>query len=64
MFVYDLKLQQKTPIIFLLQSGLVWEEKLCCKEFDLHADICNLGSGFLATDYRNFLYSPVTQGQT
>ena len=29
---------------------MVWEEKLCCEEFDLHADICNIGSGFLAND--------------
>ena len=27
---------------------MVWEEKLCCEEFDLHADICNIG--FLAND--------------
>ena len=37
--------------------------KLCYEEFDLHADICNLGSGFLATDYSSFLQSPGTQGQ-
>ena len=42
---------------------MVWEEKLCCEEFDLHADICNLGSGFLATDYMSFLKGPGTQGQ-
>ena len=42
---------------------MVWEEKLCSEEFDLHADICNLGSGFLATDYMSFLKSPGTQGQ-
>ena len=32
---------------------------ICCEEFDLHADICNLGSGFLATDY----LGQGTQGQ-
>ena len=32
-------------------------------EFDLHADICNVGSGFLATDYMSFLQSPGTEGQ-
>ena len=30
---------------------MAWEEKACCEEFDLHANIYNLGSGFLATDY-------------
>ena len=39
---------------------MAWEEKLCCEEFDLHADICNLGTGFLATDYMSFLQSPCT----
>ena len=33
------------------------------EEFDLHANICNLGSGFLATDYMNFVLNPGTQGQ-
>ena len=28
MFVSDLKLLQKTPIIYLIQSGMVWEGKL------------------------------------
>ena len=28
------------------------------EEFALHADICNLGSGFLATDYMSFLQNP------
>ena len=27
------------------------------EEFALHADMCNLGSGFLATDYMSFLQS-------
>ena len=27
------------------------------------ADLCNLGSGFLATDYMSFLHSPGNQGQ-
>ena len=31
-------------------------------EFAFHADICNLDSGFLETDY-NFLQSPGTRGQ-
>ena len=30
---------------------MVWDGKLCCDEFDLRADICNVGSDFLATDY-------------
>ena len=34
---------------------MVWEKKVCCEEFDLHADICNLGSDFLANDYMSFL---------
>ena len=38
---------------------MVWEEKVCCEEFDLHADICNLGSGFLAT---NFAENPCVKG--
>ena len=33
------------------------------KEFALHADIFNLGSGLLATDCMSFLQSPGTQGQ-
>ena len=49
MFICDLKLLQKTPIIYLIQSGIVW--KAICDELDLHADICNMGSAFLATDY-------------
>ena len=28
MFICDLMLQQKTPIIYLIQLGMVWEEKL------------------------------------
>ena len=31
--------------------------------FTLHADIGNLGSGFLATDYMSFLQSPEAQSQ-
>ena len=42
---------------------MVWEEKICCEKFDLHADICNLGSGFLVTDYMSVLKGPGTQGQ-
>ena len=41
---------------------MVWEGKLI-EEFAMHADICNLGSVFLATDYMSFLQSPGTQGQ-
>ena len=52
-----------TNNISYLQSGMVLEEKLCCVEFDLHADICNLGSGSLATYFMNFLKGPGTQGQ-
>ena len=61
--VCDLNLQQKTPIIYRIQSGMVWEGKLCCEELDLHADICNLGSCFPATYYMSFLQSQGTQGQ-
>ena len=41
MFICDLKLQQKTPIIY----SLVWfvRESLVCEEFALHVGICNLG---------------------
>ena len=43
----------------------VWFEKesLIGDEFALHANICILGSGFLATDRMSFLQSPGTQGQ-
>ena len=34
---------------------MVWDGKHCCEEFDLHADICNVGSGFMGTDYMRFL---------
>ena len=33
-------------------------------EFELHTDICNVSSGFLATDYMSFLQSKGTKGQT
>ena len=56
MFVCDLKLQKKTQIIYIIQFGIVW--------YSLHVDICNLGGGFLATDYMSFLQSPGIQGQT
>ena len=38
---------------------MVWEGKLSWlgDEFALHADICNLGSGFLAIDNTSFLQS-------
>ena len=42
---------------------MVWEGSSVSDEFALHTDICNLGSGFLATDYMSFLHSPGTQGQ-
>ena len=42
---------------------MVWEGKFVGEEFALHADICNLGSGFLAADYMSFLQSPGTQSQ-
>ena len=29
----------------------------------MHADICNLGSGFLVADYKSFVQSPGTLGQ-
>ena len=32
-------------------------------EFDLYADICNVGSGFLGTYYMSFLQSPGNEGQ-
>ena len=41
---------------------MLCEEKLS-KKFALHADICNLSSGFLATDYISFLQSPGTEGR-
>ena len=42
---------------------MVWEGKLSFEELALHADICNLGSVFLATGYISFHQSPGTQGQ-
>ena len=30
---------------------MFWEKSPVGKKFALHADICNLGLGFLATDY-------------
>ena len=36
---------------------MVWEGK------QIYAVICNLGSGFLATDYMCFLQSPGIEGQ-
>ena len=41
---------------------MVWEEKLR-EKLALCAGICNLGSGFLATDYMNVLQSPGTECQ-
>ena len=54
MFICNLKLQQKTPIIYLTQSGMVWEESLAGEKFALHVDICNVGRGFVETDYISF----------
>ena len=56
-----LKLQQKKPIINLIHSGIVGRESLVDEKFALYADICNLVSGFLATDYMSFLQSLGTQ---
>ena len=42
---------------------MVCEGKLNCEEFALDADICNQGSGFLATDYMSFLQCPGNEGQ-
>ena len=42
---------------------MVGRESSDGEEFALHADICNLGSGILTTDYMSFLQSPGTQGQ-
>ena len=41
---------------------MVWNGKLYCEEFDSHAIICNVGSGFMATDYKSFLQNPGTEG--
>ena len=38
-------------------------ESSASEEFVLHADTCNLISGFLATDCMSFLQSPGTEGQ-
>ena len=40
---------------------MVWE--LFCEEFELHADICNMGSGFMATEYTSIHQIPGTEGQ-
>ena len=42
---------------------MVWKGNLVGEEFALYALICNLGQGFLATDYMSFLQSPITKGQ-
>ena len=42
---------------------MVWKGKLS-EELALHADICNMCSGFLATDFVSFLQSPGSEGQT
>ena len=54
-YTYDISVAMVTRLSHDLTVG---------EEFALHADICNLGSGFLATDYiMSFLQSPGTQGQ-
>ena len=40
--VCDLKLLQKTPIIYLIQAGMVWEGK------QIHAVICNLSIDYMS----------------
>ena len=42
---------------------MVRRESSVGQEFALHADICNLVSGFMATDYMSFHHCPGTQGQ-
>ena len=42
---------------------MVWGGRSVRGEFAFHADICNLGSGFLAVCYMSFLQSAGTQGQ-
>ena len=44
-------------------SQVLGRESSVGLEFVLHADICNLGSGFLGTDYMSFLQSPGTRDQ-
>ena len=51
-----------TPVILYSQLWFGWESSVG-EEFALHADICNQGSCFLATDYMSFLQSQGTQGQ-
>ena len=46
-----------------MQSGMVWEGKLTLGGICLHANICNLSSGFLETDYMSFLKRPGMQGE-
>ena len=62
MFVCDLKLKLKTKIIYLIQSAWFGRESSVSEEFALRANICNLGLGFLATDYMSFVQSPGTRG--
>ena len=42
---------------------MVGRESSVREESALHADICNLGCGFLETDYMSFVQSPGTQAQ-
>ena len=42
---------------------MVWEGKPSWVGICLACRFCDLGSGFLATDYMSFLQSPGTQGQ-
>ena len=41
---------------------MLWEENSVSEKYALHADIYNLGSGYM-TDYMSLLQSPGTEGQ-
>ena len=47
----------------LYSQVLFGRESSVGEVFALHADICNLGSGFLVTDCMSFLQSPDAQGK-
>ena len=49
--VYDLKSYQKNQKYILYSQVWFRRESSVAEEFALHVDICNLGSGFLVTDY-------------
>ena len=42
---------------------MVWEEKSVSNKLPCMQIFCNLGSGYLATDYMSFLQIPGTEGQ-